>query len=363
MVEPEEPIADPIAGKVIDLHSHLYPPRYMDLLRGRSEAPRVIERGAKEYLAVLPGRDDRADAGRLIDPSYWSTEAKIAFMDRSGIDVSVVSPPNPWLYFLPADQAIEMARLLNQDLEQMARASGGRLFALGVLPTTADAAACVAELERIAALAHLRGIILSTHGLGKGLDDPALEPVWVALCAHDLTVFVHPHSGIGQEHYAAYGYVLYLALGFTFETTIEAAKMALAGVLQRHAGLKLLLAHGGGTIPFLAGRIEACLAHDEVLDAEQRAPAPQAALRGAIYDAVTYSAQALCLVVDFAGRDKVVFGTDHPFSISEAATILGTIDELAESDVVGPEPEEKARLRAQLRGDNAARLLSLPRSA
>jgi predicted TIM-barrel fold metal-dependent hydrolase len=217
----------------------------------------------------------------------------------------------------------------------------------------------VAELERIAALPRLRGIILSTHGLGKGLDDPALEPVWAALRAHDLVVFVHPHGGIGQEHYAAYGYVLYLALGFTFETTIEAAKMALAGALQRHAGLKLLLAHGGGAIPFLAGRIEACLAHDEVLGAGQRALAPQEALRGAIYDAVTYSAQALRLVVDFAGRDKVVFGSDHPFSIAEPATVLGTIDDLARSDVVGHAPDERDQLRARLRGDNAARLLSL----
>jgi predicted TIM-barrel fold metal-dependent hydrolase len=350
-----------ITGNVIDLHSHLYLPRYMDLLRRRTDAPRVIERGGKEYLAVLPGKDDQRDAGRLIDDSYWSPDAKIAFMDRSGIDISVISPPNPWLYFLPAGQATEMARLLNQDLEEIARASGGRLFALGILPTTADATACVAELERIAALPHLRGLILSTHGLGNGLDDPALEPVWAALTAHDLTVFVHPHGGIGQEHYAAYGYVLYLALGFTFETTIEAAKMALAGVLQRHAGLKLLLAHGGGTIPFLAGRIDACLTNDEVLDAEQRARAPQAALRGTIYDAVTYSAQALRLVVDFAGRDKVVFGTDHPFSIAEPATVLATIDELAATEVVGPDPDQKARLRAQLRGDNAARLLSLSR--
>jgi hypothetical protein len=63
--------------------------------------------------------------------------------------------------------------------------------------------------------------------------------------------------------------------------------MALAGVLQRHPGLKLLLAHGGGAIPFLAGRIDACLSHDEVLDAEQRALAPRAALRGAIFDAIT----------------------------------------------------------------------------
>jgi len=351
-----------ITGKVIDLHSHLYPPRYMDMLRQRTEAPRVVQRDGKEFLAVLPGKDDRGDVGRLIDESYWSPEAKIAFMDRSGIDVSVVSPPNPWLDFLPAERAVEMARLINQDLDEMASASRGRLFGLGALPTTADTTACVAELKGIATLPHLRGIILSTQGLGKGLDDPDLEPVWAVLAARDLTVFVHPHTGIGHEHYAGYGYVLYLALGFTFATTIEVAKMAVTGVLQRHPGLKLLLAHGGGAIPFLAGRIDACLSHDEELSAEQRALAPRAALRGLIYDAITYSAEALRLVVDFAGPDKVVFGTDHPFSIAEAATVLGTIDEVAESDVAGPDPAHKTRLRAQLRGDNAARLLSLPPS-
>ena len=345
----------PITGKVIDLHSHLYPPRYMDLLRQRTEGPMVVARDGNEYLAVLPGKDDRGDVGRLIDDSYWNPAAKLAFMDRAGIDVSVVSPPNPWLDFLPAAPAVEMAGLLNQDLDAIARTSGGRLFGFGVLPTTADAAACTAELERIAALPHLRGIILSTQGLGRGLDDPRLEPVWATLATRGLTAFVHPHTGIGQEHYAAYGYVLYLALGFTFATTIEVAKVALAGVLQRHPGLHLLLAHGGGTIPFLAGRIDACLGHDEELGAEQRALAPRAALRGLVYDAITYSAEALRLVVDFAGPDKVVFGTDHPFSIAEAATVLATIDEVAASH---PQPE---LLRARLRGDNAARLLSLRR--
>jgi predicted TIM-barrel fold metal-dependent hydrolase len=121
-----------------------------------------------------------------------------------------------------------------------------------------------------------------------------------------------------------------------------------SGVLDRFQGIKLVLAHGGGTVPFLAGRLDSCVAHDESIKQPQSKPSD--ALSRAIFDAVVYSDKALRLVVDFAGDDSVVFGTDHPFSISEANTVLGTIDSLANND---------DKLRSALRGANAARLLRL----
>jgi predicted TIM-barrel fold metal-dependent hydrolase len=340
-----------MAAKVIDVHTHLYPPRYMELMRERSEVPRVVRRDGNDYLVILPGEDgdDFIDSGRLMDRSYWSPEAKLEFMDDSGIDIGVLSLANPWLNFLSAQEAVRWAVDVNDDFERICAESGGRFFALGTLPTPAGVEACIAELERISRLPHIRGIILSTVGLGKGLDDQSMDPIWKKLVELDFFTFVHPHYGVGNEHYSGYGHALFLALGFTFETTIAAAKMAIGGVLERHQGAKLMLAHGGGTIPFLAGRLDSCTAHDESLKKPSRNPSDF--LRDVALDAILYDEDALRLAVDFSGYDKVLFGTDHPFSISEVSTVLGTIDSLAGNN------EE---LRAAIDGVNAQRLLRLP---
>jgi predicted TIM-barrel fold metal-dependent hydrolase len=80
--------------------------------------------------------------------------------------------------------------------------------------------------EAVAQLAtqhpHIRGIIISTRGVGQGLDDPALEPLWASLAETGLVVFLHPHYGVGAQAWGTRdnGHVLPLALGFPFETTI-----------------------------------------------------------------------------------------------------------------------------------------------
>jgi aminocarboxymuconate-semialdehyde decarboxylase len=77
-------------------------------------------------------------------------------------------------------------------------------------------------IDHISNLSHLRGVIVGTKGLGKGLDDPSLDQIWSSLEQHNLMAFIHPHYGIGKDLYGEQenGHVLPLALGFPFETTI-----------------------------------------------------------------------------------------------------------------------------------------------
>jgi aminocarboxymuconate-semialdehyde decarboxylase len=97
------------------------------------------------------------------------------------------------------------------------------LYAFGVLPSAASlVTAWLQTLQHISQLSHIKGVILGTKGLGKGLDDPNLDPIWSQLEKHKLLAFIHPHYGIGTEAYGPQenGHVLPLALGFPFETTI-----------------------------------------------------------------------------------------------------------------------------------------------
>lgn len=177
------------------------------------------------------------------------------------------------------------------------------------------------EIERLKHLKYMRGIILGTTGLGKGLDDKALIPIFAALAKANLPIFLHPHYGLPNEVYgnSDYGHVLPLALGFPMETTIAITRLILSGLfeLPECSDLQIILAHSGGTLPFLAGRIESCIEHDghlkEAGKLEGRKTVWEILKRNVYLDAVIYGEVGLKAAIEASGGDRVMFGTDHPF--------------------------------------------------
>ncbi|EFX03552.1 uracil-5-carboxylate decarboxylase [Grosmannia clavigera kw1407] len=326
------------SNKVVDVHTHMYPPAYVRILESRDEIP-LIRRfaGAKDPRYIILPSEASADEindtvttkdtanlpGRPVTTHYSSVAQKIHFMDTHKIDISVISLANPWLDFVAADEAAATAQTVNGDFSSMCAAHPGRLFFFATLPLTAPPAALLEAVAHVKTLPYCRGVILGTTGLGKGLDDPELLPVLTALAANELPVFLHPHYGLPSEVWGPraadeYGHVLPLALGFPMETTIAVARMYLAGVFDAVPGLRMLLAHSGGTLPFLAGRIESCIVHDgHLVRAGKVGPQRRTiwqVLREQIYlDAVIYSEVGLQAAVAASGADRLMFGTDHPF--------------------------------------------------
>ena len=326
-------------SKVVDIHTHMYPPAYVELLESRKTIP-LIRRfaGAKDprYI-ILPAEAEALDKitasesstlpanlpGRPIPTHYSSLAQKLHFMDTHGIDISVISLANPWLDFVPSETAGETAKSVNSAFSEMCSTAPGRLYFFATLPLTAPPETLLAAIGHIKGLKYCRGVILGTSGLGKGLDDAALVPVFRALAANKLTIFLHPHYGLPSEVWGPrateeYGHVLPLALGFPMETTIAVARMYLAGVFDAVPDLRMLLAHSGGTLPFLAGRIESCIVHDRHLVREGKVKATRRTiwqvLKEQVYlDAVIYSDVGLKAAIDASGVDRLMFGTDHPF--------------------------------------------------
>jgi len=208
---------------IVDVHTHIYPPQYIELLRSRTTVPYIREfpPDTSSRLIILPGEDSQdatTSRGRPIGPEYSDISKKIEFMNTHGIDISVISLANPWLDFLPASTALQTARDINDDVEKLCGQFPGRLFAFGALPLSASLPDIVDEIKRLATLPYHRGVIMGTSGLGDGLDDPKLDEVWKALEETEQTVFLHPHYGLSREVYGSrggeYGHVLPLALGF-----------------------------------------------------------------------------------------------------------------------------------------------------
>lgn len=370
---------------IIDVHTHFYPPSYLTLLRSRTTVPYIHEprSGGPARLVILPSdaaAPDQDARGRPVDSSYSDIGVKLAFMRLHGLDSAILSLANPWLDFVaatngPAGAGIKgensqeaWAQKVNDEMEEIcavsnrmadeAKAGNGdsvngkrstkepRLYAFGTLPMQ-DPSAAAAELTRLSdrkALPHIRGAIIGTAGRGRGLDDPALDPVWAAAETTGMLLFVHPHYGlpesvfggegtsypgiddIGDSAVGDYpppsGHVLPLALGFPLETTIALSRMYLARCFDRYPNLHLLLAHSGGALPFLAGRLASCVTHERVYrqngaggDVEGPHRSIWEVLKSNLWlDAVVYSDVGLSAAASGVGSwERVLFGTDHPF--------------------------------------------------
>ncbi|KAG9049653.1 hypothetical protein FS837_009624 [Tulasnella sp. UAMH 9824] len=306
----------------------------------------------EERLVIL---NDEPGGGRPVGPQYWDRGEKLKFMDKHGIDISVISTANPWLDPIPASEAVSLAEDLNTDLEEFCSGSPllpsdgsfKRLYGLGLLPLVSGVPiqSILDTISQVSTLPHLKGVIMGTRGLGKGLDDEALEPVWEAIAKAGLVIFLHPHYGVAEGKEWGEkdnGHVLPLALGFPMETTIAITRLILSGVYDRHPSLKILLAHSGGCLPQLSSRLSSCVTHDPIVAGRLKHDV-RWYLGKLWFDAVAYGPEELefvsavigraqrytdahadvstqtALTADSAqsakqeGAGRMLWGTDHPF--------------------------------------------------
>lgn len=325
---------------LIDIHSHLYTPGYLDLLRARDRYPRVATIEGEERFIIFPEEDQPGrPTGRPIGEDFWSVDRKLAYMDEVGIDRTVLSLGNPWLDPFDGPDSNDHAAAVNDDLASMEERTAGRILALGVLPSHApDVAAEV--VHSIAHKGRLKGIVTGPTICGRPLDDPALDVVWAALHETRLPWLLHPSDGVGIEQLEGFGHALPIALAFPFETTVAVTRLVFAGVLAEFGDIHLVASHAGGTLPFLAGRLDAAWRSDPAAQVRLTSP-PSEMLAKLHVDAIAYHQRSLAAATDLVGG-KVAFGTDHPFSVSDAAANLAAIRALgADQDRVRAAHAEK----------------------
>jgi aminocarboxymuconate-semialdehyde decarboxylase len=158
----------------------------------------------------------------------------------------------------------------------------------------------------------LRGAQIGSNVAGKNLDDPELEPVWATAAELDAFILLHPINVAGADRLSSY----YLGnlIGNPLDTTIAAACLVFSGVLERHPSLKICLAHGGGFVPYQAGRF----VHGWHVRAEPKSKLgkpPTDSLKRFYFDTIVHSKEVLEFLVGNAGADRVLLGSDYPFDM------------------------------------------------
>lgn len=309
---------------MIDFHSHVIPETIIGAMRADPEryATRIDDEGGKRFLV-------RGKLRLELLPEFSLAEAKLEAMDRKGIEISVISPgPQVFFYGLPESQGVEAARLVNDGIAAMAAKKPARLRGMATLPMQHPDAA-VAEMERVAREHGFRGIELATVAPGGELADPKYRPLLRRAQELKMTIFAHPNT-IGAAGRLDCYYLTNL-IGNPLETTIMVANLMFSGALDELSRLKLVLAHGGGFVPYQIGRF----VHGHKVRPETRAHTASSAkelLKRLYFDTITHDPQALRYLVELVGAERIVLGTDSPFDMGDE-TPRATLAALSKDEI------------------------------
>jgi predicted TIM-barrel fold metal-dependent hydrolase len=245
-----------------------------------------------------------------VEYPHWTVEASLAMMQRQGIATAIVSVSVPGVNLTDAESSSALARLLNEYLAGLVADHPGRFGAFAVIPMH-DIGAATSELQYALDTLGLDGVSLFTNYGGRYLADPEFAPVLDEVHQRRAVVHVHPAvpPASGQPMFGLPA-SLY---EFTFDTTRFAAQMLYNGTFDRYPGLRMILSHGGGTVPYLAQR----LTYGSVIMpslAAREAEDPIGALQHLYYDlAMADSPFSLPSLTAFVPATQVLVGTDFPF--------------------------------------------------
>ena len=297
----------------IDIHAHMLPEETIRLLgkESPSVAPKLVAQADGSTIMEIAGKVVQ----RPMPRECWDLDLRLADMDRHGIDMQAVCA-TVHTFFYDAEPALgaACAALQNDEIAAVAARRPDRFVALATLPMQ-DPQRAADELTRAMRALGLRGAQIGSHIQGRNLDDPSLEPVWAA--ANELRAFIliHPHGEIlpGER---LKSYYMRNFVGLPFETTMAGAALVFGGVIERYPDIAFCLCHGGGFVPYQAGRF----VHAFDVRAEPKARlrgSPQASLARLHYDTIVHSPRALEFLIATAGPERVLLGSDYPFDMGE----------------------------------------------
>lgn len=325
---------------VVDTHAHIIVPEITrDAAPGETWRPRVFWENRQQVIE-LAGKQIKSATREFVH-----IEAILEAQSSAGVDRVLLCP---WVSLLRYDvepnEGLRSSRIQNEALARLAEPYPDRVRVLGTVPLQ-DPGLAARELEALTKIPGLMGVEVAASVRGVYLGDGRFQPFWAAAEATGALVFIHPTTrGFGLPVFNEY--YLWNTVGNPVETTITAAHMIMAGVMETHPRLKVLLAHGGGAILSLRGRLRH--AHTFQPHAQSRLKeSPEQSLKRFCFDTVTHDPGVLQVLVDYVGPDRVLMGSDYPFDMGVArpAEVVHSL-------------ELSAQDKAKILAENATRLMS-----
>ena len=304
----------------IDVHAHIAPTSFLKEAQKSVKAFGVdVQETDAGYALTFPGFPTlRAAGGSLSD-----LVARSEWMKEQGVGSQYLAA---WLdiqgYTMPPDKEADWVRLLNEHMVQTAKDGGPAFRTIAAVPMQ-DGEKAARELEYAVKTLGMLGVMLPSDPADVDVADPSLEPFWAA--AEDLDVPVMLHGASHSKWPLVGPSFMAFSMGRTLDTTILAAKLIHSGLLDRHPNLKLMLCHGGGSLPFLIGRIDVAYRRGMEKLTDLKKDGPEDYMPMLYYDTVTVNPRSLKLLLDLAGPEHVLLGSDWVW----AAMSGGLMDSVA----------------------------------
>jgi aminocarboxymuconate-semialdehyde decarboxylase len=328
---------------MIDIHSHFLPRTWPDLAArfGGGDWPWL--RHADDQAMLMWGEREF----RPVSAACWDPAVRLEAMDRDGVDVQIMCvTPLLFAYHRPAAQALECARIFNDAARDICAHAPQRLKSLCQVPLQDPQLAC-RELSRAMADGHI-GVQIGNHVGARELSDPAILTFLEHCAAEGAAVFVHPWDMMGQERMGKYQ--LPWLVSMPAETQLSILWLILSGAFERlPRSLKLCFAHGGGSFPYLLGRVDNAWRHRDLVR-EDCPQLPSSYVDRFYVDAAVFSREALTLLLGTMGEDRVMLGSDYPFPLGEQQV----------GRLIRADRSLGARVRGKLLHTNAAAFFGLP---
>jgi predicted TIM-barrel fold metal-dependent hydrolase len=327
---------------LIDIYTHIYPDRFFAAM---TKVSPQLENLGKRLRTVT----------KLFD-----LDARFAEMDEYGDYRQVISLPNPPIEDIArGETGLKLARIANDAMAELTARHPDRFPAFAAAVSLTDVDGSLAEAERAINDLGARGIQVFTNIAGRPLDDPAYRPVFAALAAHDLPIWLHPVRTAAMPDYPAEAksrFEMWWCFGWPYDTSVAMARLVFSGTFDRHPGLKIITHHCGGMIPFYDGRVGPGLAVLGARTSDEDYSTILPSLRRPHLDyfhdfyadtAMFGGIHGIKCGLEFFGPDRVVFATDAP--LGPIRPTIAAIErlELAEAD------------RRKLFAGNAERLLKM----
>ena len=280
----------------IDVYSHIMPERYLAAYREKTKLGSEI-RGPRENKAL------------------YEIDVRLRVMDRYPDVVQVLTMGFSALETLPPSDAVELARIANDELaELLVRYPDKFIAAVACLPLN-DMDAALEEADRAITQLKLKGVQIFTNINGELLDLPKFRPLYEKMANYDLPIWIHPRvDSKRRETLSTFEGVS----PFDQETASAMMQLVSAGIFQDYPDIKFITHHCGGITPILVGRIRWTFPR---IVGEGHIRNPIEHLRKFYNDtAVSGSTAALMCGYDFFGADHLLFGTDAPLGPSFGLT-------------------------------------------
>ena len=293
---------------IIDTHAHFTPKIMLGELKckgGTFPNVELMEEEDKFRLAFMGGAPTRP-----LSPKLHDADMRLQWMAEQSLDAQVVGG---WLdsfgYELPAEEGEAWSRFMNE-FQIIGTEDIDCLHPLATVPLQDGKRAAKVLKEAMGNGFH--GVMIGTqpHGSSGNLDDPDLDPFWEAAVSLGATVYIHPMFGCGDERLNDYS--MMNAVGRGTDTTTAVSRLLFAGHFLKYEGLKCVVSHGGGALPFMLGR----LARNNHIHPGEYAD-PVAGFNKLYFDSVLFEPGALNFLCSCCGHDHVVLGSDYPFPIGD----------------------------------------------